>query len=267
MSATEPTLELVGVSKRYSANDGGVLAVDGVDLVAADGEFVSLIGPSGCGKSTLFNIVAGLDDTTGGRVMINGEALDDRLGVCGYMPQHDALLDWRRVIDNVALSLELEGVGRREARRRALPLLERFGLGQFARAWPWQLSGGMRQRVAFLRTVIADRKLLLLDEPFGALDGITRVDLQQWLSGVWSEVGSTVLLVTHDIGEAVTLSDRIYVMSPRPGRITAVIDVDLPRPRTVALQGQETFVAIEQRLRSELHSAMVRWGEFSPDGR
>lgn len=267
MTGPSPNLELVGVTKRFTGNDGVVEALSRVDLVAADGEFVALIGPSGCGKSTVFNIVAGLEDATRGQVLIDGREVGDRLGATAYMPQHDALLEWRRVVDNVALSLELQGVRRGEARRRALPLLERFGLGEFARAWPWQLSGGMRQRVAFLRTVIADRKLLLLDEPFGALDGITRVDLQQWLSGVWSEVGSTVLLVTHDIGEAVTLSDRIYVMSPRPGRITAVIDVDLPRPRTVALQGQETFVAIEQRLRSELHSAMVRWGEFSPDGR
>jgi ABC-type nitrate/sulfonate/bicarbonate transport system ATPase subunit len=166
----------------------------------------------------------------------------------------------------VALSLELQGVRRREARRRALPLLERFGLGEFTRAWPWQLSGGMRQRVAFLRTVIAGRSLLLLDEPFGALDGITRSDLQQWLSQVWAELGSTVLLVTHDITEAVFLSDRIYVMSPRPGRIASVLDVDLPRPRTVALQQEDGFVAVEQRLRRELHSAMLTWGEFSASG-
>ncbi len=266
MSPPEPTLELAGVTKRYTANDGDVLAVGGVDLVAGDGEFVSLIGPSGCGKSTLFNIVAGLDDATGGRVLINGEALGDRLGASAYMPQHDALLDWRRVVDNIALSLELQGVRRREARRRALPLLERFGLAEFARAWPWQLSGGMRQRVAFLRTVIAGHSLLLLDEPFGALDGITRADLQQWLGGVWSEVGSTVVLVTHDINEAVVLSDRIYVMSPRPGRITAIIDVDLPRPRNVALQERDAFVAVEQRLRRELQSAMSSWGEFSQNG-
>jgi ABC-type nitrate/sulfonate/bicarbonate transport system ATPase subunit len=261
-----PTLELRGVSKRFAGNDGEVDAVEHVDLVASDGEFVSLIGPSGCGKSTLFNIVAGLEEATRGQVLIKGEALDDRLGASAYMPQHDALLDWRRVLDNVALSLELQGVRRREARRRALPLLERFGLGEFTRAWPWQLSGGMRQRVAFLRTVIAGRSLLLLDEPFGALDGITRSDLQQWLSQVWAELGSTVLLVTHDITEAVFLSDRIYVMSPRPGRIASVLDVDLPRPRTVALQQEDGFVAVEQRLRRELHSAMLTWGEFSASG-
>ncbi len=263
MTGPRPVLELRGVTKHYSGNDGEVEAVDGVDLVAAEGEFVSLIGPSGCGKSSLFNIVAGLQDATGGQVLINGQELGDRLGASAYMPQHDALLDWRRVIDNVALSLELQGIGRSQARRRARPLLERFGLGEFVRAWPWQLSGGMRQRVAFLRTVIADRSLLLLDEPFGSLDGITRADLQQWLSQVWAEVGSTVLLVTHDITEAVLLSDRIYVMSPRPGRITATIDVDLPRPRTAVLQDDPAFVATEQRLRRELNSALLSWGEFS----
>jgi ABC-type nitrate/sulfonate/bicarbonate transport system ATPase subunit len=200
-------------------------------------------------------------------VLINGDELGDRLGASAYMPQHDALLDWRRVIDNVGLSLELQGVGRSEARRRALPLLERFDLAEFARAWPWQLSGGMRQRVAFLRTVIAGCSPMLLDEPFGALDGITRVDLQRWLSRVWAEVGSTVLLVTHDITEAVFLSDRIYVMSPRPGRITATIDVDLPRPRTASQRDEPAFVATEQRLRRELNSAILSWGEFSTSPR
>jgi ABC-type nitrate/sulfonate/bicarbonate transport system ATPase subunit len=266
VTGPSPNLELVGVTKRFTGNDGVVEALSRVDLVAADGEFVALIGPSGCGKSTVFNIVAGLEDATRGQVLIDGREVGDRLGATAYMPQHDALLEWRRVVDNVALSLELQGVRRGEARRRALPLLERFGLGEFARAWPWQLSGGMRQRVAFLRTVIADRPLLLLDEPFGALDGITRADLQQWLSQVWAEVGSTVLLVTHDITEAVVLSDRIYVMSPRPGRIASVIDVDLPRPRTLALQEDERFISIEQRLRRELHAAMVSWGEFSSPG-
>ncbi len=265
MTGRPPVVELRGLSRRFAGNEGDIVALDGVDLVASDGEFVSIIGPSGCGKSTLFNIVAGLDEPTDGDVRLEGSALEDRLGASAYLPQHDALLEWRRVVDNVALSLELQGVRRREARQRALPLLERFGLAEFATAWPWQLSGGMRQRVAFLRTVIADRSLLLLDEPFGALDGITRTDLQQWLSQVWSEIGSTVLLVTHDITEAVFLSDRIYVMTPRPGRIAAVLDVDLPRPRTVTLSQDDRFVAVEQRLRRELQAAIIASGEFAPD--
>jgi ABC-type nitrate/sulfonate/bicarbonate transport system ATPase subunit len=179
------------------------------------------------------------------------------------MPQHDALLAWRRVLDNVVLPLELQGMPRRRARLRARPLLERFGLGPFATAWPWQLSGGMRQRVAFLRTVIADKSLMLLDEPFGALDGITRADLQVWLSEVRAEYESTVLLVTHDITEAVFMSDRVYVMTPRPGRISAVLDVDLPRPRSLAQREEPTFMAAERELRHELQAAMAYGGEFA----
>jgi ABC-type nitrate/sulfonate/bicarbonate transport system ATPase subunit len=251
------TLAVHQLVKRFSADDGDVLALDGVDLVAGAGEFVSLIGPSGCGKSTLFNVVAGLEQPTSGQVLINDVALEDRLGASAYMPQHDALLGWRRVVDNVVLPLELRGVSRKEARKRAFPLLERFGLGDFAHAWPWQLSGGMRQRTAFLRTVIAGHPLMLLDEPFGALDGITRADLQEWLTGVWAEFGATVLLVTHDITEAVFLSDRVYVMTPRPGRTASILEVDLPRPRRLAQREDEAFQALEGHLRHELATAMA----------
>ena len=250
-------LVIRGVTKRFSHEGDDVVALDGVDLTAGAGEFVSLIGPSGCGKSTLFNIVAGLEQPSSGLVLISGEELQDRLGASAFMPQHDALLGWRRVVDNVVLPLELRGVKRAQARRQALPLLKRFGLGDFARAWPWQLSGGMRQRAAFLRTVIAGQSLMLLDEPFGALDGITRADLQEWLSGVWAEFGSTVLLVTHDITEAVFLSDRVYVMTPRPGRVASVLVVDLPRPRRLSQREDEPFQALEAELRHRLGDAMA----------
>ena len=251
------TLAVHGVAKRFPAGEGEVVALESVDLFAGAGEFVSLIGPSGCGKSTLFNVVAGLAHPSAGDVLINGVDLDDRLGASAYMPQHDALLGWRRVLDNVVLPLELAGTGRKEARRQALPMLERFGLGEFAQAWPWQLSGGMRQRAAFLRTVIAGHPLMLLDEPFGALDGITRADLQEWLSKVWAEFGATVLLVTHDITEAVFLSDRVYVMTPRPGRVASVLEVDLPRPRRLGQREDEVFQALEARLRHQLAMAMA----------
>jgi ABC-type nitrate/sulfonate/bicarbonate transport system ATPase subunit len=150
-------------------------------------------------------------------VLIDGRALERRLGEFAFMPQRDALLPWRRTIDNVTIGLELAGVARARARERARPLLERFGLGGFEAAWPWQLSGGMRSRAAFLRTVLLGKPAMLLDEPFGALDGITRSELQQWLLEVWTEVGSTVALITHDVAEAVFLADRVYVMTPRPG--------------------------------------------------
>ncbi len=250
-------IEVRGVGKTFPAAGGrAVVALDGVDLVAEPGEIVAVIGPSGCGKSTLFHILAGLEQPSSGEVLIDGEARRDRLGVCAFMPQRDGLLPWRRVIDNVTVGLELAGADRDEARRRAAPLVERFGLGEFERAWPWQLSGGMRQRAAFLRTVIMDRPAMLLDEPFGALDGITRTSLQEWLLDVWGEVGSTVLLITHDVAEAVFLADRVYVMSPRPGRVAAVVDVDLPRPREVAVQETPAFAACEASLRRALRATV-----------
>ncbi len=255
MTEAGRSVEARGISKRYTDKGSDVLAVDRVDMVAEPGQFVSVIGPSGCGKTTLFNIVAGLDRPSAGEVAFGGVAVTERLGASAYMPQHDALFEWRRVIDNVTLPLELAGRSRRQARRSAEPLLERFGLGPFARSWPWQLSGGMRHRAAFLRTVITEPSLLLLDEPFGALDGITRADLQQWLTGVVAEYGSTVLLVTHDVTEAVFLSDRVYVMSPRPGRIVADVTVDLPRPRRLEDQETAEFVDLERRLRYELRTS------------
>jgi ABC-type nitrate/sulfonate/bicarbonate transport system ATPase subunit len=254
MTGTGRSLELRGLSKSFRNDNGLLPALDRVDLHAAPGEFVAVIGPSGCGKSTLFNIAAGLEEMDAGEVLIGGRPCADRLGASAYMPQRDALLDWQRVIDNVTLPLRLQGRSRAQARATARPLLQRFGLGEFARAWPWQLSGGMRQRAAFLRTVIAEPTLMLLDEPFGALDGITRFDLQQWLSGVWSEYGSTVLLVTHDTTEAIFLSDRVYVMTARPGRVSAVVDIDLRRPRTPEDRESVAFVDLERRLRHELRA-------------
>lgn len=251
----EAALEVRGVSRTFATDGGEVPALGEVDLRARRGEWVTLIGPSGCGKSTLFNIVAGLDEPSTGEIRIGGEVRGDRLGASAYLPQRDALLPWRRVVDNVTLPLELAGRPRRQARRAAGPLLDRFGLGGFARAWPWQLSGGMRQRVAVLRTIVTEPGLLLLDEPFGALDGITRADLQQWLGGVLAGRGATVLLVTHDVTEAVFLSDRVYVLGPRPGRVVAELAVPLPRPRRLEDQERPEFVELERRLRRQLRAA------------
>ena len=255
VSAAGARLEVRGLRKTYvEAGQRALLTLDGVDLVAQPGEFIALIGPSGAGKSTLFAILAGLDSQDAGEVLIDGQAVANRLGACAYMPQRDALLPWRHTIDNVTIGLELAGARRPEARARARPLLERFGLGGFEDTWPWQLSGGMRQRAAFLRTVLLGRPAMLLDEPFGALDGITRGELQQWLLEVWSEVSSTVLLITHDVAEAVFLSDRVYVMTPLPGSIATVIDIDLPRPRTLAIEESPEFAALEARLREALRA-------------
>lgn len=245
-------LQLRGIVKRFETGDGTLTAVDGVDLAAEPGQFVAVIGPSGCGKSTLFHILAGLEEPTAGEVLIDGERADRRLGRCAFMPQRDALLAWRRVIDNVTIGLELAGRSRKDARVQAQPLLDRFGLGEFANSWPWQLSGGMRQRAAFLRTALLGRPAMLLDEPFGALDGITRSDLQQWLLEVWDELQTTVVLITHDVAEAVFLADRVYVMSPRPGRIADTIDIELPRPRRIDVEETAAFAEYETRLRRAL---------------
>ena len=244
-------LEARAVSKAYAGvGERPIPTLDRVELEAGPGEFIALIGPSGAGKSTLFSVLAGLERADSGEALVDGAPV--ALGACAFMPQRDALLPWRRTIDNVAIGLELAGVSRAAARERAQPLLERFGLGGFETAWPWQLSGGMRQRAAFLRTVLLGRPVMLLDEPFGALDGITRAELQQWLLEVWSEFGSTVALITHDVAEAVFLADRVYVMSPLPGRIETVIEIDLPRPRTLAIEESPAFAAHEARLREAL---------------
>ncbi len=249
-------LETRGLTKRFSRPDGEpVLALDRFDLTAEAGEFVAIIGPSGCGKSTFFHIAAGLEQPSAGDVLIDGEIVADRLGRCAFMPQRDTLLPWRRVIDNTTIALELQGMSRAQARERTLPLLERFGLGDFTRSWPWQLSGGMRHRAAFLRTVVMDRPVMLLDEPFASLDGITRSDLQQWLLGVWEQVGSTVVLVTHDVAEAVFLADTVIVMAPRPGRVHSRIDIDLPRPRVLEVEESEAFADYEARVREALRAA------------
>jgi ABC-type nitrate/sulfonate/bicarbonate transport system ATPase subunit len=255
VSGRAARLEVRSLGKSF-AGDGGreVVALGGVDLVAEPGEFVAVIGPSGCGKSTLFHILAGLEQPSAGHVLIDGREVESRLGVCAFMPQRDGLLPWRRAIDNATLGLELGGMSRDAARAQARPLLERFGLGDFEQNWPWQLSGGMRHRVAFLRTVLMGKPAMLLDEPFGALDGITRSELQQWLLTVWEEVGTTVALITHDVAEAVFLADRVYVMSPRPGRITAVVDIDLARPRTLEIEESEAFGALESHIRRLLRA-------------
>jgi ABC-type nitrate/sulfonate/bicarbonate transport system ATPase subunit len=221
---------VAGVSRRF----GGLAALEGLDLTLRPREVLAVVGPSGCGKSTLLELVAGLQEPDAGTVAAGG-ATDPagRRATCAYMPQRDLLLPWRDALGNAALALECQGVPRREARRRAEPLFERFGLAEFEHSRPARLSGGMRQRVAFLRTLLPGRPVLLLDEPFGALDAITRASMQQWLAGALLAEPRTVLLVTHDVEEAVYLADRVAVMSPRPGRITATLDVSLPRPRHV----------------------------------
>src|SRR4051812_48733921 len=204
---------LADVRRHY----GEVQALDGVSLQVESGEVVAVVGPSGCGKSTLLELVAGLQEPDGGSVSVGeATAAKARRESAAYMPQRDLLLPWRDALANAALALECQGLRKAEARRRAAPLFERFGLADFEGSRPAALSGGMRQRVAFLRTLLPGRPVLLLDEPFGALDAITRADLQEWLAAALAEEPRTVLLVTHDVEEAVFLADRVAVLSPRP---------------------------------------------------
>ena len=224
-----------GLGKSFATKRGPIEALRGVNLTVRDGEFVSVIGPSGCGKSTLFNIMSGVVLPDEGRLLIDGDPRHGEVGHVGYMPQKDLLLPWRTVLDNVILGMEVSGTSRAEARREARGLMSGFGLAGFESSYPYELSGGMRQRAAFLRTVLFRRDILLLDEPFGALDALTRTAMHEWLLEVWGKLGQTILFVTHDVEEAVLLSDRVYVMTARPGRIKAEVTIDLPRPRSYRL--------------------------------
>lgn len=244
-------MRIEGVSVAF----GALSVLDDVSIDVAPGEFVSIVGPSGCGKSTLFSVTSGLLNPTAGRVHIDDEDVTGSTGHCGYMFQQDLLFAWRTVEQNVALGLEVQGVRRSEARRRARDQLAEFGLGAFTGARPHELSGGMRQRAALARTVLAGHGVVLLDEPFGALDALTRTEMQDWLQGVWTDHRWTVLMVTHDVREAVYLSDRVLVLSPRPARIVDEVVVDLPRPRTIATLSDPRFTHLETTLLSRLRGS------------
>jgi ABC-type nitrate/sulfonate/bicarbonate transport system ATPase subunit len=238
-------LDQVGVS--FNTPDGPFRAVEPLSLGIETGRFVSLVGPSGCGKSTLFNVIAGLLQPTEGRVLIDGQDATGTIGRVGYMLQKDLLLPWRSVVDNVILGMEIQGVPRREARERAMPLLQRYGLAGFEHFYPNSLSGGMRQRAALLRTLLFDTDVVLLDEPFGALDAQTKLRMQEWLMQLWSDFRKTVVFITHDVDEAIYLSDEIHVMGTRPGRILETITIPLERPRVRASSLSPEFIAIKER--------------------
>jgi NitT/TauT family transport system ATP-binding protein len=247
-----------GVSVVYPARDHTVTALDDVSLDIREGEFVSLIGPSGCGKTTLLRVIADLEQITSGSVEVNGlSTRDARLArAYGYVFQAAALFPWRTVLANVCLPLEIHGMNKSEARRVALEHLDRVGLAGFEGKYPWQLSGGMQQRVSIARALGFEPKLLMMDEPFGALDEITRDRLNEQLLGLWradlAKSKRTVVFVTHSIPEAVFLSSRIVVMSPRPGRIVEVIESGLPIDRSLEIRDTTEFTAIAHRVRFAL---------------
>jgi NitT/TauT family transport system ATP-binding protein len=229
-----PAIEALSVTKTFEGTEGraAVLALADVSFRVDEGEFVSLVGPSGCGKSTILNLVAGLARPQGGRFLIRGQPASGIHPDIGYVFQRDALLPWRTVLENVCLGPELRGVGRQERVAQAEALIRKVGLTRFEHHYPHELSGGMRKRCELIRTLINRSSILLMDEPFGALDAQTRYLLQEELLVMWREQRSTILFVTHDIAEAIALSDRVLVMSRRPGRIMKDVHVRLPRPRT-----------------------------------
>jgi ABC-type nitrate/sulfonate/bicarbonate transport system ATPase subunit len=249
-------VSILGLEHSY----GELRTIERLDLEAAAHEVIGLVGPSGCGKSTLLELVCGLQQPSAGEVEVGGAGdARGRLARCAYMPQRDLLLPWFSAIDNAALALRNRGLGRREARRQAGALFERFGLAGFEDASPAELSGGMRQRVAFLRTLVAGKPVLALDEPFASLDAITRAEMQQWLAGALEADPRTVVLVTHDIEEALYLSDRVAVLSARPALIVEELRAPAPRApdRDAAVTAPE-FVAVRERAMSALREAATR---------
>ena len=253
-TASTTTVDVQQVSVVYPAREHTVTALDKVSLTIREGEFISLIGPSGCGKTTLLRVIADLEQVTSGDVRVNGlTPKEARLSrAYGYVFQAPALFPWRTVLANVCLPLEIHGIDKEAARRTALQHLERVGLQGFEGKYPWQLSGGMQQRVSIARALGFEPKLLMMDEPFGALDEITRDRLNEQLLRLWERERRTVVFVTHSIPEAVFLSSRIVVMSPRPGRIVDVIESDLPADRTLDIRDTNQFTDIAHRVRVAL---------------
>jgi NitT/TauT family transport system ATP-binding protein len=252
----EKVIDIRGLSLIFQTADAPVFALSNIDLSIAGGEFVSFIGPSGCGKTTLMRVIADLERPTEGTIRVNGVTPEEaRLQrAYGYVFQAPALYPWRTVIRNITLPLEIMGMDRSERDARAVKYLDMVGLNGFERKFPWQLSGGMQQRVSIARALSFEPQLLLMDEPFGALDEITRDHLNEQLIGLWEQTRKTVIFVTHSISEAVFLSTRIVVMSPRPGRILEVIDCDLPGKRKLDIRETPEFLAIAHRVRQALRA-------------
>jgi ABC-type nitrate/sulfonate/bicarbonate transport system ATPase subunit len=246
---TPVTLAVESISKTFPQRGKLLPVLDHISLQVGAGEFVSVVGPSGSGKTTLLSIIAGLEEPSEGSIALHGNPNAQRLGQIGYMPQRDLLLPWRNALDNAIAGMQVQGVSKREARRRAQALFEQFGLAEFERSYPSELSGGMRQRVAFARTVLAARDLMLLDEPFGALDALTRLSMQHWLLDIWGHLlDKAVIFVTHDPEEALLLADRVYVFSARPSHVVLTLDVPLARPRQAEVIASPDFARLKARL-------------------
>lgn len=243
-------IEFSNVCKTYSTQRGEtVKALDSVNLHVRENEFITLVGPSGCGKSTLLKLVAGLVPPSSGEVRVRGQKVVEPFPDVGFVFQQPVLLPWRTVLDNVLFSIEMLGKNPKAARDKALHLLELAGLKGFENKYPRELSGGMQQRVSICRALIHEPSLLLMDEPFGALDALTREEMSYELLRIWEQTRKTILFVTHSISEAVLLADRVVVMSARPGRIVKVVSIDLPRPRSAEMEFDDAFKAYHEEIR------------------
>jgi NitT/TauT family transport system ATP-binding protein len=261
VAVTGAMIEATAVGKTYRlAKDRSVEALTGISLAINDGEFVSIVGPSGCGKSTFLSVVAGLIPASAGTIRVAGKVVSEPSIDVGIVFQSALLLDWRTVLENVMVPVEVMGLPRQEYRRRALDLLDMSGLASFADNYPWQLSGGMQRRVAICRALVFDPPILLLDEPFGALDAMTRDYMNIELMRIWQQNRKTVMLITHSIQEAVLLSDRVVVMSQAPGRILQVIDIDIPRPRALEATASPRFGEIANQIRKFFSADMFLSG-------
>lgn len=259
MVATRPRerralIRLKDVAKIYHTGDGKVESLKPLTFDIHEGEFVALVGPSGCGKSTLLKLVAGLLPVSTGAISIDGKTVDGPQTNVGIVFQSAVLLAWRKVLDNILLQAEMRGMPMGPARERAQHLIEMTGLAGFERKYPWQLSGGMQQRASICRALLHDPPLLLMDEPFGALDAMTREKMNLELQRIWLEARKTVLLITHSIPEAIFLADRVLVMSERPGRIAAEYEIDLPRPRSLDVMGTPAFSQYAKQIRAHFFS-------------
>ena len=243
-------IQIRGLSKTFDDGHGGaVLALSNVNVDIRKGSFVTVVGPSGCGKSTLLRIVSGLLDYSAGTVLMDGQPIHGTRRDVGMVFQNSILLPWRTIIDNVLLPAEVLGLDRPKSRARALQLLELVGLKGFENRLPSQLSGGMQQRASIARALLHDPKILLMDEPFGALDALTREQMNLELQRIWSESGKTVILITHSIPEAIFLGDQVLVMTPRPGTLATILPVDLPRPRTMNSMSEPAFAEVALQIR------------------
>ena len=249
-----PLIEARAVCKTYETKDGPVESLKELDFSIAEGEFISVVGPSGCGKSTLLKMIAGLLPLSGGTLTLSGKPIVGPQQDVGIVFQSAVLLAWRNVIDNILLQAEIRQMPKAEARAKAQKLIAMAGLTGFEGKYPWQLSGGMQQRASICRALLHDPSVLLMDEPFGALDALTREKMNLELQRIWLESKKTVLLITHSIPEAVFLSDRAIVMSERPSSIAAVYDIDLPRPRTLDMMASPEFAVYAKKVRAHFYS-------------